>query len=82
MAPTATAGDLLVVDTSIRDYDADDLYLLKNSKGIHTFKRLQMVPNGFNIISDNTRYPPVLVPTLAGYNVVGKVKLIGHFFAP
>ena len=82
MAPTAAAGDLLVVDTSVTDYDADDLYLLKNPRGIHTFKRLQMVPDGFNIISDNVRYPPILVPTLTGYNVVGKVKIIGHFFAP
>ena len=82
MAPTATAGDLLVVDTRVTDYDSDDLYLLKNPRGIHTFKRLQMVPDGFNIISDNVRYPPVLVPTLTGYNVVGKVKMIGHFFAP
>lgn len=82
MAPTAAAGDLLVVDTSVTDYDADDLYLLKNPRGIHTFKRLQMVPDGFNIISDNVRYPPILVPTLTEYNVVGKVKIIGHFFAP
>ena len=84
MVPTAAPGDLLIVDTSVSEYDSDDLYLLKNSQGLLTFKRLQAAPDGYNILSDNAKYPPLKVTSLAtaSYVIVGKVKMVGHFFVP
>ena len=84
MVPTASPGDLLIVDTSISEYDSDDLYLLKNAQGLLAFKRLQAAPDGYNILSDNSKYPPIKVESLAtsSYDIVGKVKIVGRFFVP
>ena len=82
MAPTAKAGDLLIVDTSATVFDADDLYLLQDKNGLFVFKRVQSIGEGFSIISDNPRYQAFQVPSLDNYKIIGKVKVVGHFSAP
>lgn len=57
MVPTINPNDLLFVDTSVREYRGESVYILLHG-GELICKRLQMAGKTITVISDNTRYLP------------------------
>ncbi|MGY6089398.1 S24 family peptidase [Avibacterium paragallinarum] len=55
MSPTFESGDLLYVDTRIRHYDGDGIYIFIYS-GYRHVKRLQMAGSKLLVLSDNKAY--------------------------
>lgn len=63
MAPTFGAGDLLLVDQSVRAVGEDGIYLVKIGDKPARPRRLQESPDGsVLILSDNPQYQPAIVP--------------------
>lgn len=63
MAPTFCAGDLLLVDQSVRAVDDDGVYLVKLGNKSPRVRRLQESPDGsILILSDNPQYQPAIIP--------------------
>ncbi|RMV01503.1 Repressor [Pseudomonas coronafaciens pv. coronafaciens] len=62
MAPTIKHRDPLLVDISIREFAGDGIYMFSWDGHLY-IKRLQwMGDDRLNMISDNTRHPPVTIP--------------------
>lgn len=55
MSPTLESGDLLYVDTRVRHYDGDGIYIFIYS-GYRHVKRLQMAGSKLLVLSDNPAY--------------------------
>lgn len=63
MNKTFKSGDPLIIDQGIKTVTTDGVYLFSLS-GALMVKRLQILPNGVRVLSDNEAYPP--------YEVTGK----------
>ena len=62
MAPTFSAGDLLLVDQSVNAIGEDGVYVLFHGSTPRV-RRLQARPDGsVLVISDNPQYEPMIVP--------------------
>lgn len=57
MNKTFCSGDPLIIDRGITTVVTDGIYLFSMSDTIFV-KRLQRIPNGIRVISDNDLYPP------------------------
>ena len=83
MEPTLYIGDLVLVDTNIRDLDAIDhgVYLLKLGERL-LIKRLQYwVDNSLQVLSDNPSYETFSIELSdrpSGLSIMGKVVWVGH----
>ncbi|MEM6256405.1 MAG: S24 family peptidase [Cyanobacteria bacterium P01_D01_bin.156] len=83
MEPTLNVGDLILVDTNIRDLDAIDhgVYLLKLGDRL-LIKRLQYwVDNTLQVLSDNPAYETFSIELSdrpSSLSIMGKVVWIGH----
>ena len=80
MEPTLSAGDELIVDTSVKRIKAEALYVLVLD-GEVLVKRAQRRMNGSVLItSDNDRYPPEEITAEAArdLHVAGRVVWYGH----
>ena len=58
MHPTIADGDLVIIDTAEKEIHSDRIYCLIVD-GELFLKRVQRVPGGVRMLSDNDRYPPV-----------------------
>ena len=76
MSGTLEPGDLVFVDTSIKKYDGDGIYLFVFSNHLH-LKRLQMVGNILMVISDNPKYQTwnISQKEKSNMSVLGKVLI-------
>lgn len=63
MSKTFTSGDPLIVDKGITSVVTDGVYFY-TLNGALFVKRLQILPNGIRVLSDNDAYPP--------YEITGK----------
>ena len=85
MEPTLYIGDLVLVDTNVRDLDAIDqgVYLLKLGDRL-LIKRLQyLVGNTFQVLSDNPIYETFAIELSErprDVSIMGKVVWVGHKF--
>ena len=85
MEPTLYIGDLVLVDTNVRDLDAIDhgIYLLKLGNRL-LVKRLQYwVDNTLQVLSDNPTYETFsigLSDRPSGLSIMGKIVWVGHKF--
>ena len=82
MSGTLEPGDLVFVDTSIKKYDGDGIYLFVFSNHLH-LKRLQMVGNILMVISDNPKYQTwnISQKEKSNLSVMGKVLISkSHIF--
>ncbi|MEO0869591.1 MAG: LexA family transcriptional regulator [Cyanobacteria bacterium J06642_11] len=83
MEPTLYIGDLILVDTNIRDLDAIDhgVYLLKLVDHL-LIKRLHYrVNNTLQVLSDNPAYERFSIELSdkpSGLSIMGKVVWVGH----
>jgi transcriptional regulator with XRE-family HTH domain len=58
MQPTIHDGDLILIDTSEKPIHSDRVYCLVVDGELY-LKRVQRIPGGLRLLSDNNRYPPV-----------------------
>jgi len=77
MFPTLNESDVLFVDTSVKEFINDGVYLLSGSSNIRV-RRLQMVFDEIHIINDNNKYSnqKVAVKDKANLQVLAKVKRV------
>ena len=71
MSPTMEDGDSVIVDTSDRMIKTDGLYVLQMNGSLFV-KRIQILPAGVRIISDNSHYPPIDVGEQDTVVIIGK----------
>lgn len=57
MNKTFTSGDPLIIDKGVTSVVTDGVYLFTLSGALFV-KRLQIIPGGYRVISDNDAYPP------------------------
>ena len=76
MSGTLEQGDLVFIDTSIRKYDGDGIYLFIIGNHLH-LKRLQMAGKTLLVISDNQQYKSWKInqKDKNSFVVIGKVLL-------
>ena len=67
MSPTIEDGDSVVVDISDRSVRRDGIYAIQINGNL-LIKRVQILPNGIRMLSDNPHYPP--------YEVTGEQESI------
>lgn len=85
MEPTLYIGDLVLVDTNVRDLNAIDhgVYLLKLGERL-LIKRLQYwVDNSLQVLSDNPSYETFSIELSdrpSSLSIMGKVVWVGHKF--
>lgn len=60
MTPTYRNGDTLFVDTGVKTIDIDGVFVFE-FKDVVYVKRVQRVPDGLKIISDNKQYDPFTI---------------------
>ncbi|EKV01603.1 putative transcriptional regulator [Leptolyngbya sp. PCC 7375] len=83
MKPTLYVGDLILVDTNVRDLDVIDhgVYLLKLGDRL-LIKRLQYwVDNTLQVLSDNPTYETLSIELSerpSDLSIMGKVVWVGH----
>lgn len=71
MSPTIEDGDSVIVDTSDTEVRREGLYAIQMNGSLFV-KRLQILPNGLRIISDNPLYPPIDIGEQDSLTVIGK----------
>jgi len=77
MLPNIKHGDVAMVDTAHDFYREDAVYLISYNDDIF-IKRLQKLPDGVHVISDNKDYLPYCIPPddLHSLHVIGKVLAV------
>lgn len=71
MAPTVEDGDAVIVDISDTAVRRDGFYAIQMNGALFV-KRLQILPSGLRIISDNIKYPPIDVGEQDTVHVIGR----------
>jgi SOS-response transcriptional repressor LexA len=69
MSPTIQDGDLVIIDTAEREIHSDRVYCLIVDSELY-IKRVQRMPGGIRLLSDNNRYPPVDVTGDIAHEVI------------
>ncbi|MDO5055313.1 MAG: helix-turn-helix transcriptional regulator [Pasteurella oralis] len=80
MQPTIHSGDLLLINRAVITPKDGEIYLMRFGKQLW-IKRIQGLPNGIRLISDNQLiYPPIELDMGKDKNVeiIGRVVFIGH----
>lgn len=62
MVPMISHGDLLLIDTGVRSFTYDGVYVITMAGQRHV-KRIQRSLDGLRVLSDNTIYKEMFVPT-------------------
>lgn len=71
MEPTLKNGETVFVDTSQTSADSDGIYAVSFDGRIF-IKRIQLVPNGLRLLSDNRFYDPIQIPNGEHLKIVGR----------
>ncbi|HDR0673435.1 TPA: helix-turn-helix transcriptional regulator [Pasteurella multocida] len=80
MLPTIHHGDLLLINREVNSAKEEGIYVIRSGKQIW-IKRIQGLPNGIRLMSDNkTLYPPLDLSfeQYHALEIIGKVIFIGH----
>ena len=56
----------------------DGKVVVLHKEGNYLYKRVQVVPDGYNLSSDNTKYSSIIVnqDSLSSFNVLGEVLVV------
>jgi len=76
MEPTITKGSIVVVDLSDKEQVEGKVFVVNTPESgidMASVKRIQKWEKGFVMLSDNTKYPPVLSPLDWNRLCVGRV---------
>ncbi|WP_417633748.1 XRE family transcriptional regulator [Citrobacter sp. FR21RM1OL9030] len=77
MEPTFANGSVLLVDQHQKQLREGKVVVL-HKEGNYLFKRVQIVPDGYNLSSDNNKYKPMTVKedSLSSFDVLGEVLIV------
>lgn len=77
MEPTLGIGAVIIVDSSISQLKENQLIVLSRGNS-YLFKRVQVVSDGYNLLSDNKKYPALSVKDneLSSFYFLGEIKLV------
>ena len=70
MEPTLHEGDAVVVDISEKKIIRDGMYVVRIGEGLFV-KRVQVIPEGLRLLSDNKLYDPIIA-TSDNIEVIGR----------
>lgn len=71
MEPTLSEGDSVLVDVSQKTPSSDGIYAVVMNNRVF-IKRIQFIPDGFLLLSDNPKYQPITVSDADCLNIVGR----------
>lgn len=71
MEPTIKSGDAVIVDVSQSEVNRDGLYAVAFNRNLF-IKRVQCLPTGYRMLSDNPRYAPIEIESFDSVRVVGR----------
>jgi len=80
MEPTFTVGSVLLVDQHQKQLKEGKIIVL-HKEGNYLYKRVQVVPDGYNLSSDNCKYNSMILKedSLSSFDVLGAVlAVINH----
>ena len=74
MRPTFVRGDYVIVDTSIKAFTIEGIYLVKIRGQMFIKKINKQLDGGFSLTNDNSTYPPINIPLTNAHEVqfIGK----------
>lgn len=80
MLPTIKPGDMVIVDRSQFEAKVDGIYVYCLDDALY-IKRLQRLPNGFKVVSDNSVYEPFTIEAedISRLRILGRVLCVGKF---
>lgn len=71
MEPTIKNGDAVIIDVSQSEVNRDGLYAVAFNRNLF-IKRIQCLPEGYRMLSDNARYAPIEVKSFDSIRVIGR----------
>lgn len=77
MHPTFSIGSLLLIDQSQKQLKEGKVIVLRKGEN-YLYKRVQIVPEGFCLSSDNNKYNKMLVSevSLSSFEILGQVEIV------
>ena len=68
---------ILLIDQNQKQLK-DGKVVVLHKEGNYLYKRVQIVPEGYNLSSDNTKYSPMIVnqDSLLSFDVLGEVLVV------
>ncbi|MCW9580196.1 helix-turn-helix domain-containing protein [Raoultella ornithinolytica] len=77
MEPTFTIGSVLLVDQYQKQLKEGKVVVL-HKQGNYLYKRVQVVPDGYNLSSDNSKYNSMIFKedSLSSFDVLGEVLVV------
>lgn len=77
MEPTFTLGSVLLIDQSQKQL-RDGKVAVLHKEDNYLYKRVQVVPDGYNLSSDNTKYSKMIVnqDSLSSFDVLGEILVV------
>ncbi|EKN3401915.1 helix-turn-helix domain-containing protein [Yersinia enterocolitica] len=77
MEPTFMVDSILLIDQNQKQLK-DGKVVVLHKEGNYLYKRVQIVPEGYNLSSDNTKYSPMIVnqDSLLSFDVLGEVLVV------
>lgn len=77
MEPTFMVGSVLLINQNQKQL-RDGKVVALHKEGNYLYKRVQVVPDGYNLSSDNTKYSAITVnqDSLSSFNVLGEVLVV------
>ncbi|EOC5256949.1 XRE family transcriptional regulator [Enterobacter asburiae] len=77
MEPTFMVGSVLLINQNQKQL-RDGKVVVLHKEGNYLYKRVQLVPDGYNLSSDNTKYSAMTVnqSSLSSFDVLGEVLLV------
>ncbi|WP_249086781.1 XRE family transcriptional regulator [Raoultella ornithinolytica] len=77
MEPTFLVDSILLIDQHNKQLK-DGKVVVLHKEGNYLYKRVQVVPDGYNLSSDNTKYSAMIVnqDSLSSFDVLGEVLIV------
>ncbi|MEQ9898014.1 S24 family peptidase [Pectobacterium punjabense] len=77
MEPTFTVGSILLIDQCQKQLKDGKVVVLRKDDN-YLYKRVQVVPDGYNLSSDNNKYNSIIVKEdlLSSFDVLGEVLVV------
>ncbi|MCU7365981.1 LexA family transcriptional regulator [Pantoea stewartii] len=77
MEPTFMVDSVLLINQNQKQL-RDGKVVVLHKEGNYLYKRVQVVPDGYNLSSDNTKYSSIIVnqDSLSSFNVLGEVLVV------
>lgn len=80
MEPTFTIGSILIIDQNNKRLKEGRVVVL-HKEGNYLYKRVQVVPDGYNLSSDNKKYSSIILKkdSLSNFDILGEVLAVINY---